>query len=359
MPCIAQQLLKVFLHPAQATVLRANEWSTLVRIAHREGILGKVAARIKRSGGFDDLPSKTKDLLHAATVIPRDQERMLHWEAHHIRKALRGTDIKPILLKGGAYALAGLPPAEGRLVSDIDILVPEEQLDLVERRLLQCGWEYAKVAPYDQHYYRTWMHELPPLRHASRQTYVDVHHRILPRTSRLKPDPRLLIDNSRPLPGSDFRILAPEDMVLHSCVHLFHDGDLDHGLRDLLDLHDLLVHFARHEGFWDRLTLRAKELGVERPLYYVLKNCKEILRTPMPDAILERIGDKPNPAIGMLMDKLSKAVLIPDHPDTPRRFTGVARWLLYVRSHFLRMPAGLLLAHLTRKTWMGLRKRSP
>ena len=33
---------------------------------------------------------------------------------------------------------------------------------------MSCGWATTHHSPYDQRYYRTWMHELPPLRHAVR-----------------------------------------------------------------------------------------------------------------------------------------------------------------------------------------------
>ena len=51
------------------------------------------------------------------------------------------------------------------------------------------GWLRMKIDPYDDRYYRVWMHEIPPLRHRERKTEIDLHHTILPRTSRLKPDP--------------------------------------------------------------------------------------------------------------------------------------------------------------------------
>ena len=45
-----------------------------------------------------------------------------------------------------------------------------------------------------------------------------------------------LLARARPLGDSGFHVLAPEDMVLHSAVHLYQEGELDHGMRDLLDL---------------------------------------------------------------------------------------------------------------------------
>ena len=71
---------------------------------------------------------------------------------------------------------------------DIDIMVPEALLGDVEVALLAHGWAHIKFSDYDQRYYRKWSHELPPLVRQQRKTVVDVHHTILPRTSRLRPD---------------------------------------------------------------------------------------------------------------------------------------------------------------------------
>jgi hypothetical protein len=103
------------------------------------------------------------------------------------------------------------------------------------------GWSSAKTSAYDQRYYRRWMHELPPLKHNSRQTVLDVHHAILPTTARLKPDSRKLLAAATPIAGRpDLAVLSPVDMVLHSAAHLFCNEDVGNSLRDLVDLDCLL-----------------------------------------------------------------------------------------------------------------------
>ncbi|WP_164045505.1 nucleotidyltransferase family protein, partial [Serratia marcescens] len=67
-------------------------------------------------------------------------------------------------------------------IGDLDILVPRDRLDEVEAALLAAGWEWVKPDPYDDAYYRRWMHELPPLIHRERDRMIDVHHTILPLT---------------------------------------------------------------------------------------------------------------------------------------------------------------------------------
>ena len=60
------------------------------------------------------------------------------------RRALAPLDVPVILLKGTAYAAAGLEAGRGRSIGDLDILVPRAALPDVERALLAAGWEWVK-----------------------------------------------------------------------------------------------------------------------------------------------------------------------------------------------------------------------
>jgi hypothetical protein len=301
-------------------------------------------------GLLEEVPAKVVDHFTAARVIVDQHQRMACWEINRILQAIHGLEGPVVLLKGCAYILAGLPPARGRLLSDVDLLVPAASLERFEQTLLGHGWESVKLEEYDQRYYRTWMHELPPLRHPDRGIEVDIHHTISPLTSRLSPDPERLIADSIPLADSRLRILQPVDMVLHSTVHLFHDGEFINGLRDLVDLADLFQHFGKHADFWEKLVGRASSQGLLRPLFYTLRYTKRLLAAELPDSVVAAADDgAPSGPVLRLMDNLIEAVMIPGHPDYPRRRRAVAQWLLYVRSHWLRMPPGMLLQHLVRK----------
>jgi len=50
---------------------------------------------------------------------------------------------------------------------------------------------------------------------------------------------------------------------------------------------------------------------------------------------------------------------LPDHPSCADVFTPVARWLLFLRGHYLRMPLRLLIPHLTRKAWRRVKGEEP
>ena len=257
-----------------------------------------------------------------------------------------------IFLKGAAYHVTAEPAGRGRLFSDVDILVPEEKLLDVERALITAGWMTNTIDPYDQKYYRQWMHEIPPLRHLKRKTSIDVHHNILPKTSRFCPDAKKLLANIVKIPEKNIWALAPEDRVLHSATHLFHEGEFEQGFRDLSDLDLLPKEFSAQENFWEKLLQRADELLQQIPLFYALRYTHQILQTPVPLKVLEASAQQaPNRINTKLMDALFLRALMPDHESCNDRWTGLARWLLFVRSHWLKMPVYLMVPHLLRKSF--------
>ena len=336
--------------PHTAVALDLAGWDLLVRQARHAKVLARLAMLLDEQALLGQVPPKVGEHLLAARVVAEKHERMTRWEVNRVRRAVAGAVSSVVLLKGGAYLMAGLPPARGRLLADLDVMVPKAELADAERALRQSGWEVMKLHSYDDRYYRRWMHELPPLRHAARGTVLDLHHTILPETGRLHPDPQKLFAAARPLGDGTLKILAPVDMVLHSAAHLFQDGDLAGGLRDLTDLDDLMRHFAAEPAFWDQLVPRAAELDLARPLYYALWYARRFLETPVPEAVMTAArSGRPARPVGAIMNLLVGRALEPEHPDRTRPAAALARWLLYVRSHWLRMPPLQLASHLTRK----------
>jgi hypothetical protein len=350
-------LVEVMRDPRRLTAVPTERWDVLIRQARGSALLARLSALATEHGLLEAIPLRPRRHLAGAALLGMRQQQMVRWEVAQVEDALKPAGIPVILLKGAAYVMAGLPPARGRLFSDVDIMVPRAALGQAERVLGRNGWVSAQPDLYDQRYFRTWMHELPPLRHLNRKTVLDVHHTILPPTARLKPDPRRLLADAVPVAGhQDVYVLAPSDMILHGATHLFFEGELPHGLRDLLDLDDLLRHFGQEPDFWHRLLERARLMDLERPLYYGLRYVGSVLGTAIRADADRQLAPPPAP-VRQAMDALYRRVLEPSHPTCASRRTSLARWLLYIRGHYLRMPLRLLLPHLDRKALR--RARSP
>ncbi len=337
-------------NPRAFASLDPVEISGVLDEAQRDRLLGWVAPLVEANVPPAAIPVWLSDRLCSARSFAAQYEQSLRWEIGRVRRALGCTGIRWVLLKGAAYVACGLPPGRGRPVADIDILVDRPELARVESILGEHGWRQMEMTTYDARYYRTWMHELPPLVHAERGSIVDVHHAILPTTSRLKPSSDRLLAQARPIGASGEHVLSPAHMVLHGAAHLFHDGEVAGALRDLVDLDSLLRVFGAEPGFWEAFTEEARQLQLTRPAYYALRYTQQWFDTPIPSAVVETMNAwKPNPVVGRLMDLLVQSTL----PSTMRDPSAAAALALYVRSHWLRMPPWLLAPHLLRKALAG------
>lgn len=346
-------LLEALRDPTILDCFSEAQWDLLIRQGRRANLLSHLAHKLLVAGLLGSVPLSPRRHLESALIVATQQDKAMRWEISCISAALSPDQIPLILLKGAAYLMAELPVSAGRMFSDVDILVPKAILARTEDRLTIHGWHAGIQDGYYQDYYRKWMHEIPPMRHIDRGTYIDVHHSILPETARIKVKTELLFENLVATAGADgVFVLQPEDMLLHSATHLFHEGELEKGLRDLVDLDSLFRHFGEDDGFWDKLLLRAQIVGLLRPLFYASRFAKAFFQTPIPDSFDEKLREIAAPLPGTLhiMDFCYSRALLPAHDSCDTPGTPVARLLLYLRSHWIRMPAHLLVYHLLRKS---------
>ena len=343
----------------QPPQLAPRDWELLLSQARRSKLQARLAHLLDQRGWWPSVPEGPRRHLQGALFQAERQRNQVRWETDRLRVALAELPGPVVLLKGAAYVARDLPPARGRLFTDVDILVARGDIAPAELSLMAAGWVRQPLDAYDERYYRTWMHELPPMKHVWRHTWLDVHHTITPPTSRFAVDGSRLLARVRPLqPGSKLAVLDDPDLVLHSAVHLLQDGDFSTGLRDLLDLNDLLLHFGTQPDFWPRLLDRAVELGIPVPLFHVLQQVQRLFGTQAPAALRPRVQALARGwASRRLMPALLRVALRPNHPRCDTAATGLARWLLFVRSHSLRMPWYQIVPHLARKAWSRLRHR--
>ncbi|MDE2367647.1 MAG: nucleotidyltransferase family protein [Burkholderiales bacterium] len=334
--------------------LSPAQWESLLSQARCARLAPRLALLYVERGWIEGVPARPRVHLHNALEQGRRQVDQTLWEAGCIGQALAAMPGPVILLKGAAYMLAGLRAGQARLFTDVDVMVPAAQLRAAEAALFAAGWYAAPLDPYDERYYRDWMHEVPPMQHVARGTALDLHHTITPPTSRFAVDAARLFERARPLASPrGLWVLAPEDMVLHGVVHLLQDGDYSAGLRDLLDFDALTREFGADPAFWPRLVERAIELGLQTSLYQATEQARRLLATPVPAAAAAALqAQRPGWLRRTSMAALLRLALRPDHPACDSPLTATARWLLYVRSHGLRMPWYQIVPHLARKAWM-------
>ena len=320
-------ILAAALADPQSLSLDTN-WTALIAMARAEQLIGTLAYRLD---GLP-VPERVARLFEGARASAEQGRRIALWETEMARRALAPLGCPIVLLKGTAYVAAGLAAGRGRSIGDLDILVPRASIDAVEAALLGAGWEWVKPDPYDDIYYRRWMHELPPLIHRERDRMIDVHHTILPLTARQTPDAAVLIEDAVPL-GNGQSVLSPADMIVHAATHLFADGDLAGGLRNLWDIHCLIGELGT-EG----LEVRAAHHGLSDAVARAIRLAHQIYRTTVPAWATPAHRDDAF---------YRRRLLARDGWGRPTR--PATRLAFYVRSHWLRMPPTMLAKHLWTK----------
>lgn len=357
---ISSPLLAFLADHASVVDLDEEGWSLLLAEARACGVMSRLASLlVTKDAEFLISPRKVpqqvamqiEQHVKAALMQGDSLAHAVQQELAFLGKALAGLDTPVLLLKGAAYHAAGLSAARGRIFSDIDLLVARPFIAHAEAALMLGGWAVAKQAIYDQHYYREWAHEIPPMTHLQRGTTVDLHHALAMPTGRVRIDSAAMAAAAIAVPGDGhWYRLQDEDMVLHAASHLLLNSEFERGLRDLWDIDLLVRHFVGKEpDFIFRVLARADGVGLGKIVRIAFALCHHIFRTPLPVEAMAR---------ARIVAWLLQCAATTRHPQTRPRAQGMADQVLFIREMALRLPVHLLARHLWHKAMVGLSRKA-
>ena len=119
---MVRQLAGVLAEPGRAGEI--EDWTALIAVARAESLIGSLACRLDGQV----VPPAAERLLGDARLEAAHVRKRALWEAEMARRALEPLGVPVILLKGSAYAAAGLSAADGRSIGDLVILFPLKSL---------------------------------------------------------------------------------------------------------------------------------------------------------------------------------------------------------------------------------------
>lgn len=335
--------------------LTLNQWAEIVRVLKHQQCLARFSWRLQYLG-FDTstLPQHVLNHLKNAEIIAKKQFHQVHYEAAELKKLLGTNTTHLLFLKGAAYSVTDNANVGcGRTYSDIDLLVDKNSIPAIEQELALYGFFAEDLDEYDQKYYREWSHEIPPLRHGSRGTVLDIHHNLLPLISGRAPDISKFFQYTQTT-STGYEVFQPAAMFLHSCIHLFINEEIKHGFRDLTDLALIAEQYQNNE-FWQELIELAVSCNFAEELYLALRYTDKILYQSSPEFVIKQLLPYvPNKATLFLLDFIFTRTLKPAHPVFSHWDDHLANFMLLVRGHYLKMPLTMLTKHLLRKGYRQL-----
>ena len=371
-------IVQLFLKPETLLALTEPERSKVMVVLRKQKVLAKLAFLIfdktldkqfdEKTLGSDEhalqaykktLPSNEKPLqldektirhLKNALKVAEKQKEQVFLEANEISHILKPVSEFVVFLKGAAYSLNHSLAGQGRIYSDIDILVNKVQLSDCEQTLALHGWFGEKISNYDQRYYRKWAHEIAPLAHIQRGTIIDVHHNIIPIVSNDAPSVSIL-KNHIVCNKNGIQTLSLQAQFVHSAVHLFRNEEYKTAFRDVLDLYFMLIEIGPNN--LSDITDVAEDLGFKYEIGLALRALQNIFELSLPAQTINLLLNKSTLRVAFDQFIFAK-VLLPQHRLLDCNATPMRYFLATVRGHCIKMPLHLLTYHLLMKSGRGI-----
>ena len=258
------------------------DWHDLLQRATRHGLTPLLYERLGIDRAPNTVPADTAAALREAYLVNSARNALIGADLAQVLKQFHAAGLPVILLKGAHLAAAIYDTPGARPMGDLDLLLPEADLARASQLLRQSGYVSTEPdRPGDAH--------LPPL-FKPPGPRIELHWTLMPSRLPFQVDTPGLWTRSQPfsLAGLPARVLCPEDLLLHLCLHT---GGDEHdpfllGLRPLCDIDGVI---RRQTVDWDALGARARSWRAARCATLALELAVELLGAPVPPAALARL----------------------------------------------------------------------
>ena len=254
-------------------------WGALLSAAAAQGLLPLANPLVQES----DCPPDVKQAFRLRALGMALRGRQLEDELGGILEALEGAGADTIVLKGPALANTVYRDPSLRPYTDLDLLSREEHWPLIHQTLLHLGFAPLngireapppKIWPGKAYYHSEYYREEGRLK-------LDVHYDVW--QSGLRPRLGEVFWNRAHrarIAGRPTRVLARDDQILQTCVHLH-----QHGYSRLIWLCDLALLMRSSQSSqinWQYVVQAARSEGIELSVYFSLCHLRRLLGVASP-----------------------------------------------------------------------------
>lgn len=260
------------------------DWEGFLRKAARHGVSPMLYHRIIKKPPGIPIPEEVIRKLHEGYLVTSVRNMRLY---HELGKALaffRREDIQVIALKGTHLAEKVYGNISLRPMSDVDLLVRQDDILRVEKILLEMGYvptECNRLVTKDNYNFGYWS--------PGKKLYMEIHWKFLPCMDRFHVDMDGLWKRSGSvvIAGVEVSVLSPEDLIVHLCLHaskhLFDDG-----LKPFVDITETILKHG--EGIdWNRMRMNIAQSGTGNCMYLTLSLAREFLGAHVPEEFMKTI----------------------------------------------------------------------
>lgn len=264
-----------------------NDWSVLLALAADQRVAPFLYHRITSQGWSEAVQADVLVQLRESYRASLLRNMGHYGEVRRVAECLQGAGIPVLLLKGAFLAATVYEHLALREMNDIDILVPQHQLPQAAALVQTLGYKPARQLSIVEDMEHS--HHLPVF---LRRPFgsLELHWNITRPTDTHAIDPTELWRCARPatIAGMDLLGLAPEDLLLHLCIHTSYQHQFAFGLRPFCDIAYTIEHYADAID-WNVLVGRCRQWGWQRGVYLAFTLAHELLGAAVPHEVLDTL----------------------------------------------------------------------
>jgi hypothetical protein len=274
-----------------------DEWQALVDLAEEQNVSGLVYQRLKARGLESALPPDIQQRLQAAYRRTAVMSLGFAADLAPIVTILQANAIPVIALKGIYLAAVVYGNLALREMTDMDLLVPRNQLELAAKLLETLGYRQRVGHTLDADV-AFWHHLVLAAVTESRWSMVELHWTITLPPSSYSIDPNIEPDElwARAVPAhignNDLLSLSAEDLLLHLCMHASYHHRFEFGLRPSCDIAATIRRFGDSLD-WPQLIERARRWHWARGTYLALRLAGDLVGAAVPPEVLQQLQPVP------------------------------------------------------------------
>jgi Uncharacterised nucleotidyltransferase len=274
--------------------LSAVEWEGLLAWVGRQALAPLLYDQLQRLDLIEALPPSITTTLQRQYYANAVRNDLLYRELHGALHALQDAGITPIILKGAALAETVYAQRALRPMSDTDILVRPEAIGRAEAILTDFGYmRYGSPQTVAQaqadHYHIVLTKPSPAF-----EWHLELHWHLDRPGRSFAIDLDGLWARAQParIAGTHALMLAPEDLLLHLCLHTCKHQFAFFGLRACCDLTATVRHYGAMLD-WAQVTQRARQWRIVPYVYLPLRLAQALVGAAVPASVLDDLTPQP------------------------------------------------------------------
>ena len=287
--CLANDNWPESIEALRAEIRSAQlSWEAVVSLANAQLITPALWIALEKKGLTEVLPDELCTYLGEIHRLNAERNKHLQVQLLEAVKQLNSINVSPILLKGAMHLVNDIYSDPGvRIMTDIDLLVPREDIDRCMESLRELQYEPVEDIHNDYHEEH---HHCAPLHKPGAFGALEIHRKIMESPYEDILPTELAMTEAKPIEFHELsmKVLSPTHRVLHNILHSqLVDQNYHTGTFSLRSLYETVTEATTcHEIVdWSTIHLMMEQSGRSKVLRTYLYQTGRLLDFALPAGI--------------------------------------------------------------------------